>query len=231
MRGGTTREDHLGPEGREPPLDTTADIGQDHGLGLGELRVGVGAAGIEHDDLAGHAAALLVERVHLAHAQRVAVADGAGEALKRPVRREPAHAVSLESDIALELAEGGVGQLAEDAIGAPTVEAHARQASLEVHDVIPADEVARGEGKNAITQTPTGFLQVPEGLRSDDAVHGDATLLLEGAHSLIDRVIEIIAGGRLEQAEASEALADIGYFRAGVPSLQEGRRHAPSTYR
>ena len=110
------------------PFDSRAHVGEDRGFDQRELLIGIGAAGIEHDDLAADAAALLLHRLALADVHGIALAHRAGEALEGPVGSEAAGAIGLEADVALELAEGRVGEHAEHTVGAPAVEPHARVA-------------------------------------------------------------------------------------------------------
>ena len=97
---------HLGAEGCQPSLDARAHVREDGGLFQGESLVGVSASGVEDDDLAGDSTAQVLEGLVLAYARGIAVSNGAGEPLEGPVGRESAGAVSLESDIALELPHG-----------------------------------------------------------------------------------------------------------------------------
>jgi hypothetical protein len=91
--------------------------------------------------------------------------------------------ISNEANIALEIAHGVKGLMPEDAVNAPRVKTHARQSLLQLSDVIAAKQVADLIAQQAIAQGPVGFIEGSHGVRPNNAVNQQPTLLLKVTNS------------------------------------------------
>jgi len=121
---------------------------------------------------------------------RIAADNGTNESIEGTEGFRSASAVGGDPDTSLEFPKRSIGVGSEDSIGPPGVEAEFGETSLELSDVVAAHHVAGHVGQHAVTQLPAGFIQSTESVGSDDAVDGDAALLLEGADRSIEVVIE-----------------------------------------
>ena len=79
----------------------------------------------------------------------------------------------------MEIAHGVKRLMPEDAVNAPRVKTHARQSLLQLSDVIAAKQVADLIAQQAIAQGPVGFIEGSHGVRPNNAVNQQPTLLLE----------------------------------------------------
>jgi len=121
---------------------------------------------------------------------RIAADNGANESIEGTEGFRSASAVGGDPYTCLEFPKRSIGVGSEDSIGPPGVEAEFGETSLELSDVVAAHHVAGHVGQHAVTQLPAGFIQSTESVGSDDAVDGDAPLLLEGTDRTIKVVIE-----------------------------------------
>ncbi len=85
--------------------------------------------------------------------------------------------------------------------------------------------------QDAVAESPPRLVQAPEGQRTDDAVDGEAALLLEGAHGELDTVVEEGAERRLtlergvaQKTDPLEQTGDLGDGGTGVP-VSDDRLH------
>jgi hypothetical protein len=113
--------------------------------------------------------------------------------------------------------------VAVDAVGPADPEAEVEQPLLQGEDVVTAGQAAGNVGEQPVTEPPAGFVEDPVGERADDAVDGQPTLLLEGAHRPVEVGVEgvtrhaRVGGGRLVvPVEGGQQRADLGDGRAGV---------------
>src|SRR5207302_8233767 len=90
--------------------------------------------------------------------------------------------VRRQAVVPLELADGGFGLRAEDAVDTSGVESEGREAILKVAHVVPA-EVGRGEVQDPVAESPGCLDELAPGFFPDDAVDVQAALLLEGYHA------------------------------------------------
>ena len=114
---------------------------------------------------------------HRAHQLGVAVAGHDPLQLRRVEAAQDA--VHRQADVALEVGQGRRGQVAEDAVHPPGVEAEGRQASLQVSDVV-APEHGLAEIEEPVSQPEAGLDQGRPGLGAADAVDPQAPAVLEG---------------------------------------------------
>ena len=97
-----------------------------------------------------------------------------------------AGAVGRDAEVALELAHPGLGLRAEVAVDAADPEAEVEQPALQGVDVVAGHQVAGQVGQDPVAEPPAGLVEATEGQRADDAVDGEAALLLEGAYGELD---------------------------------------------
>ena len=179
--------------------------------------------GIQHDHLVGDAGLQLRQGQLLAQMRRIATGHRAHETVEGAEGVRTADAVGRDAHALLELTQGGVGVPAEEAVGSARREAELVQAPLEFRDVVTGHEVTGHVGEHAVTELPSRLVQPPEGVRADDAVDGDAALLLERTHGTVELVIELLRVGDVltAQAERGKARPHLGDGRADVTSTQE----------
>ena len=117
----------------------------------------------------------------------------------------------------MEVEQGPLGGLAEDAIHPPGVEAQGAQAALEVGDVV-APEERGGVVEEAVAQAVAGLDQGGPGLGPAHAVAPQAPLVLEGPHRLLAGGAEdpqLV--GRAVEPDRGEASLEVADRLAGVP--------------
>ena len=71
-------------------------------------------------------------------------------------------------------------------------------------------------GQDAVTEAPAGLVETTEGQRADDAVDGQAALLLEGADGELDAVVVRRLGGT-----DAGLVRDIGSVAQKIDPLQQ----------
>ena len=122
----------------------------------------------------------------------------------------PGDAVDGQAGVALELAERGRGQVAEDAVDPPGVEPERAQPLLQLgHVVAPQHRGAAVE--EAVAEAPAGLDQGGPGLAAADAVDPQAPAVLEGLDRGPGALPEDARRGRSRRAaELGEAVLDVG---------------------
>src|SRR5664279_1154878 len=141
--------------------------------------VGPTVTRVYHEHLSGQRRPGPVQPLGFPHPLWVSAAYRALQAGQRAQRRRPAQSVGMNADVALKLAQRGVGRRAEDAVTSAEIEAHVQEPLLEVGDVVARERVADRMEQHAVTQPPPRLVQRAVGFRSDDAVRGEPTVLLE----------------------------------------------------
>ncbi len=180
-------QERLYAGGDEATLHALGEVVQDRVGGLGVL-VGevVAAADVDDHDLAAEMGAGLADP--LLGAQRVggAALDHRAQPGQRLERRRAAGAVGRDAEVALELAYAGLGLRAEVAVDPADLEAEVEQPALQGVDVVAGHQPPGQVGQDAVAELPAGLVETTEGQRADDAVDGEAALLLEGAYGELD---------------------------------------------
>ena len=172
-------------------------------------------------------------------AQRVggAALDHRAEPGQGLERRRAAGAVGRDAEVALELAHARLGLRSEVAVDAADPETEVEQAALERVDVVADQQVAGEVGQDPVAEPPARFVEAPEGQRADDAVDGQAALLLEGAYGELDASVELRASPSwseitgcavVQQIDPLEQTGDLGDGGTRVPE-PEDRVHAGET--
>ena len=157
-----------------------ARFGQGPDDGVGQ---GVEAARLADDDAAAvEGSGRAPEGLTLAD-----VGDGDGVLAAGPDSRQegegrrPTDGVTGQSGVALELEDGPLGVLAEDAVDPAGVEPEGAQAALQVGDVVPSQR-GRGVVQQPVAQLVAGFDERAPGLGPADAVDAQPPPLLERPH-------------------------------------------------
>ena len=114
---------------------------------------------------------------HRGHQLGVVVAGAEPEELGHG--RGPGDAVDGQPDVALELAQGGRGQVAEDAVHPTGVEAEGAEPLLQLGHVV-APQHGRPPVEEAVPERAPGLDQGRPGLGAADAVDPQAPAVLEG---------------------------------------------------
>lgn len=154
-----------------------------------QLRIVV-LAGIEDDDLVRDTGAQVMHRGVIAQNSRIAAGDRSTQALECAEGIGTAGAIRVDTDPALELTQRVIGQRAEHAVGSTGVEAELIEPTLQFCHIITAHEMPGDELQDAIAELPASLVQAPERVRTDDAIGGQAAILLEGAHGKVQLLIE-----------------------------------------
>ncbi len=235
---GTAGEERRAADRGQPALDPRRQVVDETRLVQavpGDAAVAATVTGVDDDELSGQRRAGLADRLGLAHRVRAASDDRTDELVEGFERRRSAGAVGAHSDVALEVAQRMFGLDTEQAVHAAAVEAHVEQALLQARDVVAGNQPGRHVGQDPVSESPPRLVQRVVGLRADDAVDGDAALLLELPDRAVSRVVEL-RGGRLrerveaglEQAEHGELGPHLGNCWSGVAAavgaLEEHQR-------
>jgi hypothetical protein len=190
-------QEGLHPGGDEPPLHPLGQVVQDRVRGLGVLLgKAVAAPHVDHDDLAAQVGARLADPLLPAQGVGGAALDHRGEPGQRLERRRSAGAVRGDPEVALELPDTRLGLRSEVPVDAPHPEAQVEQTTLQRVDVVPGDQVAGEVGEDPVTESPPGLVEATEGERAHHTVHGQPTLLLEGAYGELDPPVVDVATRR-----------------------------------
>jgi hypothetical protein len=155
--------------------------------------------GVEDDDLPGQAQPGVRHLGLLPQRPRVAAADGARQRVHGPPRGLAAHAVRLDAEAALELAQGTVGERTEDAVHRPGQQAEHDESLLERRDVVASHEGAVRQQERTVAEPPACPLERAQSLGADDAVGHQATSLLERADRRLEVVVEDVRGDGVER--------------------------------
>ena len=173
--------------------------------------------------------------VDLAGLAQPAVAHRDGEAFEQRLEgRRPARAVGRDPDVALELPHRELGLPAEPAVDPADLEAEVEQPLLERDHVVAGEHRAGRVGQQPVTEPPPRLLERAVGVGTDDAVDGEATLLLERPHGAVEAVVEVVRVGGVvvEEPEHRQPGADLLDGRACVATTVErggvGLGHAAS---
>ncbi len=150
---------------------------------------------VDRDDLAGQLRALAPDPLLGAHRVGAAPAHHRGEPGQRLQGGRPAGAVGRDADVALEVAHGLLGLVAVAAVDLADLEAEVEQPLLECDHVVAGEHVARDVGQQPVAEPPPGLLQHAVGARTDDAVDGQAALLLELADRPVEALVERVGAG------------------------------------
>jgi hypothetical protein len=95
----------------------------------------------------------------------------------------------------LEIAHRVKGLMPKDAVNAPRVKTHARQSLLQLSDVIAAKQMADLIAQQAIAQRPVGFIKGTHGVRPNNAVNQQSTLLLKVSNREVQPLVEEVTTG------------------------------------
>ena len=230
-------QERLDADRHQPALDPLGEVVQDR---VGDRGVVVGqvvpAADVDHHDLAAEVGAGLADP--LLGAQRVggAALDHRREPGQGLERGRAAGAVGRDAEVALELAHARLGLRAEVAVDAADPEPEVEQPPLQGVDVVAGHQVAGEVGQDPVAEPPAGLVEAAEGQRTDDAVDGQAALLLEGAYGELDALVVRRLGGAdagllgdissvAQKIDPLEQTDDLGDGGTGVPE-PEDRVHA-----
>ena len=82
-----------------------------------------------------------------------------------------------------------LGLRTEVAVDPADLEAEVEQPALQGVDVVAGHQVAGQVGQDPVAEPPAGLVEATEGQRADDAVDGQAALLLEGAYGELDALV------------------------------------------
>ena len=117
----------------------------------------------------------------------------------------------------------GLGVRAEVAVDPADLEAEVEQPALQGVDVVAGHQAAGQVGEDPVAELPAGLVETTEGQRADDAVDGEAALLLEGAYGELDgAVVHALGIGDgvttvVEKADPVEQTGDLGDGGTRVP--------------
>ncbi|MEY4136587.1 MAG: hypothetical protein RL205_715, partial [Actinomycetota bacterium] len=134
-----------------------------------------------------------------------------------------ADAVGIHPATTLEFAHCRIGIAAEHAVSPTGVESKLIQPALQFRDIVSAHHRAGNELEHAIAELPPCLVEAAEGVRADNAVGRQATLLLESANCHIAVVIEHIAV--LGIAEESQVRKPCAHLRDGRPGRTQAEQH------
>ena len=194
-------------------------------------------ADVDHHDLAAEVGPCFADV--LLGAQRVggAALDHRAEPGQGLERRGTAGAVGRDAEVALELPDAALGLGPEVAVHAADLEAEVEQAALQRVDVVTDQQVAGEVGQDPVAEPPARLVEAPERQRTDDAVDGQAALLLEGAYGELDapvvlrghlELVEVTGCAVVQQTDPLEQTGDLGDGGTRVPE-PEDHVHAGET--
>jgi hypothetical protein len=116
------------------------------------------------------------------------------EQSQRPQRRRATHAVGDLGEVALEGPQRPLGLLVEDPTRPARVVAELEQPLLEGEDVVAAHRGGDEQCEHPVAEPPPGLAQLPVRGGADDAVGDEPAALLEGAHRVLERDVEMLLG-------------------------------------
>jgi len=84
-------------------------------------------------------------------------------------------------------------------------------------------------GEDPVAEPPASLVEAPEGQRSDDPVHGEPALLLEGAHRELDVVVVrrparsrgVLGRSIAQKTDPREQTGDLGDGGTRVPEAED----------
>ena len=86
-------------------------------------------------------------------------------------RGRSTRSIRSQTNVALEIAHGVKGLVPKDAVNAPRVKTHTRQALLQLSDVVAAQQVADLKAQQSIAQGPVSFIEGSHGVWPNNAVN------------------------------------------------------------
>ncbi len=137
------------------------------------------------------------------------------EAAQRLDRGRASDPVDGHTDVALELRHRRLSQRAEDPVLRAGVEAELVEPVLKIAHVVASHRRLRMP-QQAVAQREAGFDQSPPCIRTDDAVGGQSSVTLEGAHRAQGLKAEVTIDRYVGVGDASEALLEVGHGRAFI---------------
>ena len=88
-------------------------------------------------------------------------------------------------------------------------------------DVITGDEVTGGKCEDPITEMPASLFEPPIGIRANDTVDPETTLLLERAHRRGNHLVVVTGNPLVEEAKMAESASHLVDGGAGCAQPQQ----------
>ena len=238
---GRPRQERLHADRRHPALEPTGQVPQDVRLAdraVGPLHdqavIAAAAARIDDDPLARQPRARAAHQLLLADRVRRAAGDPRTEKVQGAQRFRAADAVRVQPVLTLVGHQRVVGVQPEVAVDQAGVEPEILQPGLQGGDVVAVHRRAELMVQRAGAEPVRRLLQRTVGRLADDAVDQQPAVLLEGAHRMVEIVVEhvhrdVLAGGQVlvgvvDHAQRRQRSPDLGDRTPAVTATQTRHR-------